>query len=62
MYRFNECTAEDLAALAKNCTRAENQVNNIITYGRRGHPDAGLGNRGRWPEERTRPSATSSST
>jgi mono/diheme cytochrome c family protein len=38
MYRFNECTAEDLAAQAKNCTRAENQVNDIITYGRAGTP------------------------
>ncbi|MGZ4735103.1 MAG: hypothetical protein ACXV8R_05820 [Acidimicrobiia bacterium] len=38
MYRFNDCTPEDLTAKAANCTRAENQVNNIITYGRAGTP------------------------
>lgn len=50
MYRFNECTAEDLTAKAKNCTRAENQVNNIITYGRAGTPMPAWGIEGGGPK------------
>jgi mono/diheme cytochrome c family protein len=39
MYRFNECTPEELTAKAANCTsRAEQQVTQIITYGRPGTP------------------------
>jgi mono/diheme cytochrome c family protein len=50
MYRFNDCSAEDLAALAKNCTRAENQVNNIITFGRAGTPMPAWGIEGGGPK------------
>ena len=50
MYRFNDCSAEDLAALAKNCTRAENQVNNIITFGRAGTPMPAWGIQGGGPK------------
>jgi mono/diheme cytochrome c family protein len=50
MYRFNECTADELAAKAKNCTRAENQVNNIITFGRAGTPMPAWGIEGGGPK------------
>jgi mono/diheme cytochrome c family protein len=50
MYRFNDCTAEDLAAQKKNCTRAENQVNHIITYGRAGTPMPAWGIEGGGPK------------
>ena len=38
LYRFNECTADDVAAQTRNCTRPEEQVTDIITYGRPGTP------------------------
>ena len=50
MYRFNDCTAEDLAAQKPNCTRAENQVNHIITYGRPGTPMPAWGIEGGGPK------------
>ena len=50
MYRFNDCSAEDLAAKAANCTRAENQVNHIITYGRAGTPMPAWGIEGGGPK------------
>jgi mono/diheme cytochrome c family protein len=37
-YRFYECSEGDVAAGRRNCIRAENQVNDIITYGRPGTP------------------------
>lgn len=50
MYRFNECTAEDVAALARKCTRAEQQVTEIITYGRPGTPMPAWGIAGGGPK------------
>lgn len=50
MYRFNECSAEDLTNKAPNCTRAENQVNNIITFGRAGTPMPAWGIEGGGPK------------
>ena len=39
MYRFNECTTDELTEKTLNCaTRAENQVTQVITYGRPGTP------------------------
>lgn len=50
MYRFNDCSDEDLSAGKKNCTRAENQVNHIITYGRAGTPMPAWGIEGGGPK------------
>ena len=50
MYRYNECTDEDLTAGEPNCTRAENQVNDIITYGRQGTPMPAWGLAGGGPK------------
>jgi cytochrome c553 len=38
MYRFNECTEEEVASGEDLCPRAEQQVTQIITYGRPGTP------------------------
>ncbi|HEY3724935.1 MAG TPA: c-type cytochrome [Acidimicrobiia bacterium] len=38
MYRFNDCTDEDVTNKSPNCLRAEQQVTQIITYGRPGTP------------------------
>jgi mono/diheme cytochrome c family protein len=50
MYRFNECTADDVTAKAPNCTRAEQQVTQIITYGRPGTPMPAWGVAGGGPK------------
>ncbi len=50
MYRFNECTDAELAAKAPNCTRAEQQVTQIITYGRAGTPMPAWGVAGGGPK------------
>ena len=51
MYRFNECTPEELTAKAANCTsRAEQQVTQVITYGRPGTPMPAWGVAGGGPK------------
>ena len=51
MYRFNECTTDELTAKAANCTaRAEQQVTQIITYGRPGTPMPAWGVAGGGPK------------
>jgi mono/diheme cytochrome c family protein len=51
MYRFNECTGDDLATKSLNCTtRAEQQVTQIITYGRPGTPMPAWGVAGGGPK------------
>ena len=50
MYRFNECTDEDVAELAPLCPRAEQQVTQIITYGRQGTPMPAWGIEGGGPK------------
>jgi mono/diheme cytochrome c family protein len=50
MYRFNECTPEDVLAKAHNCLRAEQQVSEIITYGRPGTPMPAWGIEGGGPK------------
>ncbi len=50
MYRFNECTAEEVTALARNCPRAEQQVTKILTYGRPGTPMPAWGLAGGGPK------------
>ncbi|MBM3673477.1 MAG: cytochrome c [Actinobacteria bacterium] len=49
-YRFNDCTAEELAEEAANCARAEQQVTQIITYGRPGTPMPAWGIAGGGPK------------
>ncbi|MGZ4714675.1 MAG: c-type cytochrome [Acidimicrobiia bacterium] len=50
-YRFNECTPEELTAKTANCTsRAEQQVTQIITYGRPGTPMPAWGVAGGGPK------------
>jgi mono/diheme cytochrome c family protein len=51
MYRFNECTAEEVTAKAANCeSRAEQQVTQVITYGRPGTPMPAWGVAGGGPK------------
>jgi mono/diheme cytochrome c family protein len=50
MYRFNECTGDDVATKSANCTRAEQQVTQIITYGRPGTPMPAWGVAGGGPK------------
>ena len=51
MYRFNECTTDELTIKAPNCTtRAEKQVTQIITYGRPGTPMPAWGVAGGGPK------------
>ena len=51
MYRFNECTAEEVTAKTPNCdSRAEQQVTQIITYGRPGSPMPAWGVAGGGPK------------
>ena len=50
MYRFNECTDADVANKAPNCSRAEQQVSQIITYGRPGTPMPAWGIAGGGPK------------
>jgi mono/diheme cytochrome c family protein len=51
MYRFNECSDEEVTAKTLNCqTRAENQVTQIITYGRPGTPMPAWGVAGGGPK------------
>jgi mono/diheme cytochrome c family protein len=50
MYRFNSCSDEDVANKAPNCTRTEQQVNEIITYGRPGTPMPAWGIEGGGPK------------
>lgn len=49
-YRFNECTAEEVAAKYPNCARVEQQVTQIITYGRPGTPMPAWGVAGGGPK------------
>ena len=51
MYRFNECTTDELTEKTLNCaTRAENQVTQVITYGRPGTPMPAWGVAGGGPK------------
>jgi mono/diheme cytochrome c family protein len=51
MYRFNECTAEEVTAKTPNCdSRAEQQVTQVITYGRPGTPMPAWGVAGGGPK------------
>jgi mono/diheme cytochrome c family protein len=50
MYRFNECTDEDVAGQAPLCARAEQQVTQIIVYGRQGTPMPAWGIEGGGPK------------
>ena len=50
MYRFNECTADEVTTKAPNCARAEQQVTQIITYGRPGTPMPAWGVAGGGPK------------
>ena len=50
LYRFVECTAADVAAQTRNCTRPEEQVTDIITYGRPGTPMPAWGIAGGGPK------------
>jgi mono/diheme cytochrome c family protein len=50
MYRFNDCTDEDVTAKAPNCIRAEQQVTHIITFGRAGTPMPAWGVEGGGPK------------
>ena len=51
MYRFNECTAEEVTEKTANCdSRAEQQVTQIITYGRPGTPMPAWGVAGGGPK------------
>ena len=51
MYRFNECTTEEATAKAANCeTRAEQQVTQILVYGRPGTPMPAWGVAGGGPK------------
>jgi mono/diheme cytochrome c family protein len=50
MYRYLECTAADVAAQTRNCTRPEEQVTDIITYGRPGTPMPAWGIAGGGPK------------
>jgi mono/diheme cytochrome c family protein len=50
MYRFNECSGDDVATKSLNCTRAENQVTQVITYGRPGTPMPAWGVAGGGPK------------
>jgi len=50
MYRFNECTDEDVAEQKPLCPRAEQQVSQIITYGRQGTPMPAWGIEGGGPK------------
>lgn len=50
MYRFNECTDADVANKAPNCNRTEQQVSQIITYGRPGTPMPAWGIAGGGPK------------
>ena len=50
MYRFNDCTDEEVAAKAPNCIRTEQQVTQIITYGRAGTPMPAWGIEGGGPK------------
>jgi mono/diheme cytochrome c family protein len=49
-YRFNECTAADIAEKAPNCGRVEGQVTQVITYGRPGTPMPAWGVAGGGPK------------
>lgn len=49
-YRFNECTAADVAEGAPNCSRVEGQVTQVITYGRPGTPMPAWGVAGGGPK------------
>jgi mono/diheme cytochrome c family protein len=50
MYRFNECTDEDVSEQKPLCPRAEQQVTQIITYGRQGTPMPAWGIEGGGPK------------
>jgi mono/diheme cytochrome c family protein len=50
MYRFNDCTDEEVADKAPNCIRSEQQVTQIITYGRAGTPMPAWGIEGGGPK------------
>ncbi len=50
MYRFNDCTDEDVANKAPNCARTEQQVTQIITFGRPGTPMPAWGIEGGGPK------------
>jgi len=51
MYRFNECTAEEVTEKTPNCdSRAEQQVTQVITYGRPGTPMPAWGVAGGGPK------------
>jgi mono/diheme cytochrome c family protein len=50
MYRFNECTDEDVSAGKELCPRAEQQVTEVITYGRQGTPMPAWGLAGGGPK------------
>jgi mono/diheme cytochrome c family protein len=49
-YRFWECSEGDVAAQRRSCTLAQNQVNDIITYGRPGTPMPAWGIAGGGPK------------
>jgi mono/diheme cytochrome c family protein len=49
-YRFYECSETDVSDQVRGCTRAENQVNDIITYGRPGTPMPAWGIAGGGPK------------
>jgi mono/diheme cytochrome c family protein len=50
MYRFNECTDEDVSEQRPLCPRAEQQVTQIITFGRQGTPMPAWGIEGGGPK------------
>jgi mono/diheme cytochrome c family protein len=50
LYRFIECTEADVAAQTRNCTRPEEQVTDVITYGRPGTPMPAWGIAGGGPK------------
>jgi mono/diheme cytochrome c family protein len=49
-YKFYECSEADVADLVRGCARAENQVNDIITFGRPGTPMPAWGIAGGGPK------------
>ena len=50
MYRYNDCTPEDLTNKVANCARAEQQVTQILIYGRPGTPMPAWGVAGGGPK------------
>ena len=50
MFRFSECTDAEIVAKAPNCSRAEQQVTQILTYGRPGTPMPAWGVAGGGPK------------